>query len=219
VVATSDDRGNSLVVSAPDDLITTIDELVKAIDVPVEDVTEVRVFRLKYADPVEMADLLAGLFPDDTRSDSSGRGSVRFGGGPFGGRSQGSSAQQSDRMKKIGRVLAVADQRTASVVVSASHELMVQIAAMIEQLDANPAKKQKVYVYSVENADVQEVEQLLRDMFDRSGTMNNRNTANQENALSTRATQQLQQNSTGIGTTIGGNRAVGGSSGLSGSSF
>ena len=32
---------------------------------------------------------------------------------------------------------------------------------MIEQLDANPAKKQKVFVYSLENADVRDVEQVL----------------------------------------------------------
>jgi type II secretory pathway component GspD/PulD (secretin) len=225
VLATSDDRSNSLVVSAPDDMISTIDELVKAIDTNVEDVTEVRVFKLKFADPTEMADLLAGLFPDDTRNDTGNRGSVRFGGGMFGGgafgggRGQGNAAagQQSDRMKKMGKVIAVPDQRTASVVVSASRDLMTQIEQMITQLDSNPAKKQRVFVYSLENADVQEVAQMLRDMFDRNGTSNNRNNNNQNNALSTRSLQSQQSmgSSTGLGTTGSGSRGVGGG-GISG---
>ena len=56
-------------------------------------------------------------------------------------------------MKKKGRVLAVADARTSSIIVSAASELMPQIEEMVAQLDASPAKKQKVYIYSLENAD------------------------------------------------------------------
>ena len=125
-------------------------------------------------------------------------------------------------MKRMGRVIAVPDQRTASVVVSAARELMGQIEAMVLQLDSNPAKKQKVYVYSLENADAQEVEQILRDMFDRNGTMNSRNTANQQNALNSRSQQNSQNpnrgttiGNTGIG---GGSRGVG-TGGLGGTGF
>lgn len=221
VTATSDDRSNAVIVSAPEDVMPTIDNLLEQIDTEVEEVTEVRVFRLKYADPVEMSDLLTGLFPDDTRSnnDQGQRGQVRFGGGNFGARGNPASASPgSDRMKKMGRVISVPDQRTASVIVSAARDLMVQIAAMIEQLDSNPAKKQKVYVYSVENADVQQVEQLLHDMFDRTGTANNRNNNNQNNALNSRSTANSQNmgRSTGTGTSFGtssGNRGVGGGNG------
>lgn len=221
VIATSDDRSNSLVVSAPDEVIVTIDELVKSIDVDVEEMTVVRVFRLKHSDPVEMADLLAGLFPDESRSNdqNSSRRGFSFGGSSFfgGGRSQGtSSSQSSDRAKKMGRVLAVADQRTSSVVVSAARDLMEQIAAMIEQLDADPRRKQKVFVYSLENADVQEVEKILRNMFDKSGTMNNRSTQNQNSRLNTRSTQT--QTTTGSGTTSSGSRSLGGGS-LGGGGF
>ena len=215
VLATSDDRSNALVVSVPDEMIATVDELVKSIDINVEDVTEVRVFRLKYSDPVEMADLLSNLFPDETRNSSdqnSNRGGVRFGGG---GRTQtASTSQQSERAKKMGRVVAVPDQRTASVVVSAARDLMEQIAAMIEQLDANPAKKQKVFVYNLENADVQEVEQILRNMFDKNGTMNSRNTQNQNSPLTTRGNQTQTGTSTSLGTSgSGGSRSSGSSGG------
>ena len=118
-------------------------------------------------------------------------------------------------MKKLGRVHVVADSRTSSLVVSAASELMPQIEGMIMQLDGSPAKKQKVYVYSLENADVVQVEQILRDMFERSNTQQNRNrsTANQDSALSNR---QNQQNSLGTGGATSGfrNSGFGNSGGL-----
>ena len=139
-----------------------------------EDITELRVFRLKYADAQEMADLLANLFPDTTTSSSSQnrRGQVSFGGGQFGGfggmRGGGGNsgaAGQSTRSQQQQKVTAVPDLRTRSVVVSAARALMPQIASMIEELDADPAMKQKVYVFSVENTDPETVQGIIEDLF------------------------------------------------------
>ena len=47
VVAVADERTNSLVVSAPDELMPTIEELVSQVDTAAEDITEVRVFHLQ----------------------------------------------------------------------------------------------------------------------------------------------------------------------------
>jgi type II secretory pathway component GspD/PulD (secretin) len=200
VVAVADERSNSLVVSAPEDMMPEIRILVKRVDVSVADVTELRVFRLQNADPLEISDLLANLFPDDTKTDNNNQQQFAFRGGGFfggqfgnrgGGRGNNNNSQASDseRMKKKGRVLAVPDQRTASIVVSAAGELMPQIAEIIAELDASPAKKQKVFVYSLENADVQQVEQILRGMFERNSSQINRNnSASQNSALTTRST-------------------------------
>jgi hypothetical protein len=46
-----------------------------------------------------------------------------------------------------------------------------------------------VFVYSLENADVQQVEQIVRGMFERTTSTGNRNSANQNSALSTRSQQ------------------------------
>jgi uncharacterized membrane protein YgcG len=81
---------------------------------------------------------------------------------------------------------------------------MDQIAEMVAQLD-HPAKKQKVFVYSLENGDPQQVEQILRNMFERTTTQN-RNTLNQNSALTTRSTAN--QTTTGNGM---GNSGYGGS--------
>lgn len=230
VVAVADERSNSLVVSSPDELMATIEDLVKSVDTNVEDIMELRVFRLKHADPHEMAELLGGLFPDESRSgdrnSSGGGGRFSFfggfggaGGGGGGGRSGGGAAgatDQSDRAKKQSRVLAVADARTASVIVSASRDLMKQIEAMITSLDANPAKKQKVFVYSLENADVSEVETVLKTLFESQSSRNSRSTGtSQNNALTTRSGQsQSSGNNNRIGG--GGGGGGGGNSGLGG---
>lgn len=218
VTAVADERTNSLVVSAPDDLFRYIEDLVKQIDTNAENITAVRVFQLSYADPQEMADLLTNVFPDDTKSDAS-RSTVQFGRG--GGRAAGMMAAMmgggnnaqttgtSTRARQKGKVTAVPDARTASVVVSAASDLMPQIAEMIAQLDANPAKKQKVFVYSLENADVDNVQQVLQDMFQ---SQNSRNTSNNRNNNPLATRQQNQ----GYGNTSSSGFGGGSSSGSSG---
>jgi general secretion pathway protein D len=207
VVAVADERTNSLVVSAPDDMMPIIEKLVNDIDVNSTDVTELRVFHLLNADPVEMANTFADIFPDPTTSRSNdqqnqfgfrfgggGRGFFGGGGGGGGRNNNNNQAGQSDRQTKKGRVVAVADARTSSIIVSAASELMPQIAQMIEQLDKTSEKKQRVYVYSLENADVTEVEQVVKDIFQRSMVQNNRNSLNQNSQLQTRIQQQNQLN-------------------------
>jgi type II secretory pathway component GspD/PulD (secretin) len=224
VNAVADEESNSLIVSAPDDVMPELDRLIKELDVASTDVTELRVFRLFNADPLEMADLFTELFPDETNTrnnrNNQNQGGFQFGGGPGGGfrgalfgNNRNNQSTASDRMKKKGRVSAVADQRTSSLIISAASELMPQIEEMIKQLDV-PAKKQKVFVYSLENADVQQVEQILRDMFDRSGTSANRNAQNENNALQNRS-QMNQQGSTTSGG-VGNNQALGGFGGNGG---
>lgn len=213
VNAVADEESNSLIVSAPEDVMPSIERLVKELDVASTDITELRVFRLFNADPMEMATLFLELFPDETRSgNNQNQGGFQFGGfrggfpgGGGGGNRNGAQGANSERMKKKGRVSAVADQRTSSLIVSAASEQMPQIEEMIKQLD-QPAKKQKVFVYSLENADVGQVEQILRDMFDRSGTSSSRNSQNQGSALQNRS-QNNQQGSTtsgGVGNNNGG---------------
>ena len=194
VVAISEERTNSLVVSAPSDVIPTIEQLVKEMDRTIEDVTEIQVFKLQNADAYEMAEVLTNLFSDKDEIENS-RGGYRF--GSYGRSSSsssrsrsGSSGNSSERMLQQKKVLAVADPRTNSVIVSATAELMKQIALMVERLDDNKAKQQKVYTYSLQNADVEGVSEILRNMFEQqNGNFNstrNRNSSNQQNPLDNR---------------------------------
>jgi type II secretory pathway component GspD/PulD (secretin) len=211
----ADERSNAVVVSAPEDQMPLIEELVAKIDTPVDEITELRVFRLKFADPQETADLLTSLFPDTTTSQQGNRGQFRFGGGRFGGGFGGNAAGTlSERAQKQTRVVAVPDLRTGSVVVSASHDLMEQIDQMLNQLDSDPAKKMKVFVFDLQNTDPQTVQEELQSLFPSPSSGSNassRNTSRQAGSqLNNRATQSQSQ-SQGINRNSG---FGGGTSGL-----
>jgi general secretion pathway protein D len=232
VTAVADEHSNSLIVSAPEEYMADIENLIKQVDTAVTDVTELRVFALRNADPVEMAELLSNLFPDPSRQEDTRSTGLRFGGGPFPGgfpgfpgssrtssRGTGGNNSDSERAKKQSRVLAVPDARTSSIIVTAAKDMMDQIAEMIAQLDSSAARKQKVFVYPLENANVQEVEGILRNLFETQNTRNTRTTSQQNNnPLTTRqnnaAQNQGNQNSTfGSGGLGGGGLGGGGGGG------
>jgi hypothetical protein len=223
VTAVGDDRSNSLVISAPGDLISTIENMVKEIDQEVTDVTELRVFRLVNADASEIADQLAQLFPDPTTSSSGGQNTpatpfsfFRGGFGGFGGRpgATATAAGSSDRMKKMGRVLAVPDPRTSALIVMASKTVMPQIAEMVAELDSDKGRKEVVGYYDIRNADVADVYNNLQDLFQRS-TVRPQNTSvnpmlGQNSPLYKRETSSTQPTSGGTPSSIGGS-TMGGS--------
>ena len=222
---TANEAGNSIIMTDTRANIHRVAEIIRAIDQGAEDVTEVKVFHLEFADPTEMATLLGSLFTDAGSSGSQtpvqfggGRGGGGFrdffrGGGGGGGGDTSGGNSQSQRIKKRTKVTAVADPRTSSVIVSATSGLMSQIEEMVKQLDANPAKKQKVYVYQVNPGDVGQVQQVLEDMFETTtgnNRNNSRNSSSQNNVLQNRANQNQ---TTTSGSTVGGNNNRGGNTG------
>jgi len=225
---TANESGNAIVITDTQSNIRKVAEVIKAIDGGAEDMTVVRVFRLQHADPQEMADLLTNLFPDDSRSGTSqspfafgGAGGFRglFGGGGRGGFPGAGGAGgantgaggQNQRIKKRNRVVAVADQRTGSLAVTASKDLMDQVQQVIAELDPDEANLKTVSVISLEHAEPQDAMQVLQDIFQKSGSQNTRNTANQNNALQNRSTQQSQQyNNTSTRTGMGNTSRGGG---------
>jgi general secretion pathway protein D len=219
---TANESGNEIVITDSSANIRKVAEIIKAIDAGAEDVTLVRVFKLNYADPTELADLLVNLFQDDGRSGGSsspvqfgGFGGLRSffrggGGGPPGGGGGSSANNQNQRIKKRARVVAVPDPRTSSVAVTAARDLMDQIDGVVTQLDSDPAKIKKVKVFRIENADAQQLKQLLDDTFTSTG-QNNQRGANQNSALTTRGSQQSGSGSSATGSRVGGTRGGAGS--------
>lgn len=206
VGAVADEFSNSLIVTASESQLKTIETLVKSVDTDQVDLTEIRVFALKNADPTETADQITKLFPDTTSSSQNtggrGGGFGGFGGpgGIFGGGGAartGGNGATSDRSKKMGKVIAVAEPRTQSLIVSAAKEMMPQIEAMVKSLDLNPAKKHKIITYNLENANITEVEAVLRAQFEAQNSRNTQNN-NQQNALTTRQNQANQTTRQGL---------------------
>ncbi|HRT56241.1 MAG TPA: secretin N-terminal domain-containing protein [Candidatus Paceibacterota bacterium] len=207
---TANESGNSIVITDTQSNIRRVAEVIKAIDQGAEDVTEVRVFRLTNADPTEMSELLTSLFPDETRTGGQSQGGGfrsffrgGFPGGPPGG-GGGSSGTQTQRVRKRARVLAVPDARTSSVVVTAAKDLMDQVEQVVIALDEDPARRQTVKVFQLDNADPQEAMEVLRDIFQKSGTQTSRNNRTQTSVLQNRSEQQQNQQTTGTSFNRGG---------------
>jgi len=223
---TANKDSNSLIVTDTQINIHHIVEIVAALDTSIDTVSTVRVFRMKNADPTEMAQLLTSLFTTTATGAAQGNNRGGFpgfgggfpqlfgggggggfpggggGGGAFGGgggggggggrnnRGGGFGSTTSSSGGRSTPVVAVADPRTFSVVVTAAKTQMPEIAEMINQLDTNSGRKQRVYVYTMENADVKQVESILKNLFQ---TTNSRSTTDtQADPLSTRASNNTQ---------------------------
>lgn len=182
VVAVADERSNSVIVIASTNIHNEIKALIEQIDSNVDDVTEVRVFPLKNADPTEMSEVLSQLFAEQQQNSQQTSGfRLPF---LFGGRGGGNQqALRSDQ-----RVVAVPDPRSTSVIVSAPRQMMDQIAQMIQQLDTSSGKRQQVFTYTLEHADVNNVQEILRAMFEGQNSRSSRTqTQNNTSALTQRA--------------------------------
>jgi len=220
---TANDSANSIVVSDTQANIHKLAEIIKAIDLSAEEIMARRIFRLRNADPQEMAGLLSELFPDQSSSSDNESPFEAIGPGgfpppPAGGFGGGgpdtpgtdSAGSQNQRLKKRARVIVVADERTASVVVSAAQQLMDQIERVVTQLDLNPAGRQTVKMYQLKNAHPHELTQVLQEIFQKNSTANNnRSSTTQNDPLATRIATQSQQNSSNSRTAAASNNRSG----------
>ena len=194
----ANEAGNSLVVTDTQSNIKHLVQIIQAVDNSAEAETEIRVFRLRYANPTDVATELGNIFPSSS-SGSNTQLPIRFGGGFGGGGPGGFFARlaaanaannnnnngSNDRIKKATQVTAVADARIQAVIVTAPKDLMDQIGGMMHDLDVPSPRDQNVYVYHLNNSDPNQVIQVLQNTF---GNNTSRSTAgsSDQGALETR---------------------------------
>jgi len=209
-VFTSDDQMNAVIASAPADYFRMITNVINELDQPSQDVTVVRVFHLKYADPQETADELSNLFPDDTKTDQNNR-SMGFRFNPFIPQQQSTSPSKSERMTRQTTVRAVPEPRTQSLIVTCSSNQMVEITQMIADLDSNPAGVQHVYAFELKNADPATVQATMTALFSGPNTKaqtSTQNTSALQQRATTAAQQQTSSASSGLGSSGSGTTGV-----------
>jgi type II secretory pathway component GspD/PulD (secretin) len=208
-VFVSDDQMNAIVASAPPDYMHTVSNVIVELDKPSQEITEIHVFRLKHADPAEIADELSNLFPSTTGTSDQNNRSMGFQFNPFQQQGSGNSSQ-STRAKRQSTVLAVADRRIQAVVVTASKDLMMEIKGMIADLDAGAMGVQHVYAMAIESADPSSVQDTMTSLFAGNQAKSQTTTTT---ALQARMTANNNSQSSTSSTTSG----FGSSSGASGS--
>jgi len=142
------------------------------------------------------------------------RGGGGFGGGGGGRAGGGSSSGQNDRIRRASQVLAVADARTSSVIVTASKDLMSQITGMVRELDVASPRDQQVHVFRMNNGDPQQAVQVLQNMFQStSGSRTGAGGTSQNSALMQRQQNNNQTSGGTSGSGTFGNSGGGGRSG------
>jgi general secretion pathway protein D len=167
VKTSADAQSNSVVVSAPADVMALIAEVVAEIDVNPTQSSEVRVFPLEFADAGSTATLIQNIFAPPT---SQGRTSGSRGGPVsffrrFGRGGDDNDQGGGDATSGTQKVVAAANEQTNSVVVSAPPVTMEVIAGVIEEVDANPTAEESIFVYPLTNAKALELEDVLQDVF------------------------------------------------------
>jgi type II secretory pathway component GspD/PulD (secretin) len=218
--------GNSIVITDTQSNIRHLLKIIQSIDSSAEMETEIHVFTLKYANPNDVVAMLSGVFPSSTggaqntlniaggRGGAAGGGLAALfgggaggggGGGGRGGRGGGNTSQA--RIQKAQQVLAVADGRTQSVVVTAAKDMMPQIADMIAKVDVDSVRDSQVYVLPLDSADPNQVAQVLQKMFGGTQAGNTGTTATDPFV-----TRQNTMSSSG-GTSTSGAGATGGGGG------
>lgn len=162
---TSNGSSNALILTDTEANVRRIVEIVQALDKSISQVTEVRVFQLQFADATDTARLIEDTFTG-TPSIEEAVGRViqqRF---SRGGRGGGDDDDGGGGGQQGRTVSASADERTNSVVVSASPDLIETIASVIEDLDADTTSKESVLIYHVRNMQATDLEAIFNSLFE-----------------------------------------------------
>ncbi|NQV31677.1 MAG: hypothetical protein HQ515_03235, partial [Phycisphaeraceae bacterium] len=133
VSASADTRTNSVVVSASEERMMVIEQMIQGLDTTTMDLADVKVYHLEYADAENTAELINDVFGNGSSSRSSNQQSSRSFRGPMGmfggGRSDNNTNDSSSSSNA--EVIASADQRTNSIVVSGPPETLMVIEQII----------------------------------------------------------------------------------------
>jgi general secretion pathway protein D len=182
---------NTLILTDTGANIRRIVEIIRAMDTQSTVVAEVKVFQLKYANATSAARLINDTFKVDEQGAQQqsnlppwmrggGMGFRGGGGGPFGQPGGGAQADGDNKAgARVRKVTASADERTNTVVVSASPETLVVIGQVIKDLDSNPAEEQGVFTYRCKNAQAGNLEAVINALFSTTGSTVNRSASTQ----------------------------------------
>jgi general secretion pathway protein D len=171
VTAVADERTNSVVVSGPSESLEVVAEVIEALDSRSAAAVDVKVFHLEYADADNTAELINEVFGADR---SSSRSSSRDDMPMSFRRSPGGGAQDtsSDSSTSTVDVVAAADERTNSIVVTGPADTLEVIAGVIKELDANPEQERQVFVYQLKNAEASNLMEILNNLFREMQSLN-----------------------------------------------
>ncbi|MCE5327726.1 MAG: type II secretion system secretin GspD [Planctomycetaceae bacterium] len=165
---TSNASSNTIIITGTEATVKRIVEIIRAIDVHMSEVAQVKVFQLKYANATAAAKLIGEIFKEDQPQGQNPFAQMMRGRRAF--VMPGAPAADSSADKRGVKVTASADDRTNTLVVSASPEILKVIDGVVKELDSNPSLEQDVFVYRLKNARATTLEPVLNSIFGAAGS-------------------------------------------------
>ncbi len=214
VRAVADLRTNSVLVAASEQVLVLIDGLILEIDRQINDIVEVKVYKLQNADPAQMATVLQALFrPQVQATNNTNRLPTGGGGNNFMQqmmRFNGSTGQnQPAQLAPSQEVEITSDTRTRAVIVKASREYILIMDEVIKKLDEDPTESVATYVIPLKNADATTLATTLQNLLrgtGNTGGFNNQNRFGQQGTQGQPMFGGMQQQGGQFGTNRGSNQ-------------
>lgn len=171
---TSNRSSNAIIITDSQANIRRLVQIISSLDKAVEKVTEVRVFKLEFADADDTARLIEATFEESVNEDEVfGRLIQQRFGGDRRGRGDNNQQQQQAPGTAKTPVSAESDTRTNSIVVSADPETMLKVAEIIDELDSDNTAKDSVLIYNVKNMQATDLADIFNNLFESSLSSSN----------------------------------------------
>jgi len=199
-VISSNESSNAVILTDSQAHIRRMVEIIRALDTSISEISVLRVFMLQHADAADVAKMITDLFKSESGTQQSSGGPPM----PFFGRrsredSGDDSSQQSEALQAASRIIAVADESTNAVVVSAPEDAVPVIEKLIRDIDVTSQDITEVRVFPLKNANAEEMVDIIKNIFGEQGTTAQAQTARTGNrfmrAFFQRGPQQQQQQS------------------------
>jgi general secretion pathway protein D len=171
---TSNASSNAIVLTDTQTDIHRVAEIIRALDTSISGISSIHVYSLRYGDAKALADVLTQLFTPSTQTGQSnnpfanlpfflgGRGG---GGRPGGGAPAAAEAPESEARRAASRVVAVADDQSNSVIVSAPEEYLPTITGIVNQLDTPTSDVTETRIFPLQHADANELATELTTIY------------------------------------------------------
>ncbi len=156
-------HNNSLLVWAPKERMAWIKELIAKLDTPASEALQVEIFRLQFADAIDLERILSELF--ERRQTPA----MQPGQAPFQPPQQpGQQQQQAQRRTAVPtepEAIITADPRTNSIIVAASRERIEVIRNLIQQLDVDARPNLQFEIIPLQRAYAPDLAQILQTLL------------------------------------------------------
>ncbi|WP_231746812.1 secretin N-terminal domain-containing protein [Maioricimonas rarisocia] len=150
----ADVRSNSLMITAPEQSLPLLEELVHLLDQPSPVVAEIRVFSLENADATAAAELLEALFTQDQQQQQDGGGQLGI-----------QIAGADDVSSSLVPLRFSVDARTNSVVAIGGADALTVVEAILLRLDQSDLRNRQTTVLKLRNSPAADVADAINQFL------------------------------------------------------